>query len=117
MAILVIPVDISQKITVYTPKNGKMLSVDERKLLVGGIQKADGVITNGWFEIIPHFTKFLGEKCIAIANEEGRLYSMPVNERATEAWRSCLGSRGGSTAMLVGPVVIFTGTNMKGWTR
>jgi phosphoketolase len=115
VAILVIPVDVSQKITTYVPKDGKILSDDERKLLVGGTQKADGVITNGWFEIIPHFTKFLDEKCVAIANEEGRIYSMPLNERATEAWRKCLGSRGGSTAMLVGPVVIFTRENMKGW--
>lgn len=61
----------------------------------------------GYIEIIPMFERFRGETCVAFCNEEGKMYSLDYNRKATEHWRAVHSSRD----FLVGPVAIVIGND------
>ena len=71
----------------------------------------------GDIEVVPHFTRYhsdpgygpyKGEPCVAFCNEEGKLWSLPINFRATALWHAQELQFIGRD-VLVGPVVIVTG--------
>lgn len=67
------------------------------------LQKAVG----GYIEIVPGITKYDGEEAVAFCNEEGKINRLPMNQKATRAWRDALGFEPGD--ILVGDIAIVTG--------
>jgi len=63
-------------------------------------------LVGGYIEVIPGFTKFNNQPCIVLGDEEGKLRSKPVNNRATIEWARCINC---SPDMLVGDIVVLTG--------
>jgi len=63
-------------------------------------------LVGGYIEVIPGFTKFNGQPCIVLGDEEGKLKHKPTNNRATIEWARCLN---GSGDYLVGDIVVLTG--------
>ena len=61
----------------------------------------------GDIEIVPHFTRYAGSRCVAFCNEEGKLESFPVNAIATRLWREQFKRR--LDDFLVGDIVIVAG--------
>ena len=61
-------------------------------------------IVDGFVEIVPHWTKHIGQRCVAFCNEEGKLRGLPINERATAQWYCRLGQR--VDDVLVGDIVV-----------
>jgi hypothetical protein len=63
----------------------------------------------GFIETVPNLTTYRHEgkrvACFAFCNEEGKLNSLPLNERATAIWQSQFRT----SDVLVGPVVIVFG--------
>jgi Domain of unknown function (DUF3846) len=43
-------------------------------------------VVGGYIELVPLWTSFLGDPCVAYCNEEGKLEGLPVNGSATIAW-------------------------------
>jgi hypothetical protein len=73
------------------------------------LEKFQGWV-GGSIELVPYFTKFEGEACVAFCNEEGKLEGLPVNITATFAWaRSLRRPVNALGDVLNGPVVIVTG--------
>ena len=64
-------------------------------------------VGGGYIEIIPYFTRFEGERCIAFCNELGKQQGMPVNMAANTLWKLQVGA--GYPDHLVGPIVIVFG--------
>jgi hypothetical protein len=88
----------------------------EGKVALETLQKLVG----GYIERVPHFGSFGGQKCIAFADEDGRMKAKPINEKATELWFEAAGSKKGVSLdyiknFLVGDVVILLGEAMKGY--
>jgi hypothetical protein len=73
----------------------KQPSLEELQAAVGGY--IEGV----------NITKYDGEDAVAFCNEEGKLKRLPMNQKATRAWRDALGFEPGD--ILVGDVAIVTG--------
>jgi hypothetical protein len=72
-------------------------------------------VGGGYIEVVPSFTRFVGQPCVAFCDEDGKRKQMPVNMRATELWYVQMpdtfwrGDTGFPLDHLVGPVVIVTG--------
>ena len=65
-------------------------------------------IVGGNIELIGGFETYEGKPAgLALCNEEGKLKGLPINQKATRAWRDALGFDPGD--ILVGDVVIITG--------
>jgi hypothetical protein len=68
----------------------------------------------GYIQEIPHWTQWEGERCIAYANEYGRLQKQPLNPEATKLWRKALDrlrpDYSPDAATLRGDVLIVVGT-------
>jgi hypothetical protein len=62
----------------------------------------------GHIEVVPYFTKFNGEQCVAFCNEEGKLVGLPANRLAQMFWERAVGRRI-SGDYLVGSIAIITG--------
>jgi hypothetical protein len=68
----------------------------------------------GYIEMVPGFTHYEGEPCVAFCDEDGKSKCLPVNMRATDLWYRSVGgpvfdTYDGPQDYLVGPVVIITG--------
>jgi hypothetical protein len=64
----------------------------------------------GSIEVVPYFTAFCGDPCVAFCNEEGKLKGMPVNTVANMHWVMAISRLVFKiNDVLVGPVVIITG--------
>jgi hypothetical protein len=65
----------------------------------------------GDIEAVPYFTRYRGQRCVALCNEHGKLRSLPYNQTATAVWRIAL--RDAEVAhlndYLAGPVAVVTG--------
>jgi Domain of unknown function (DUF3846) len=48
-------------------------------------------LVDGYIEAVPRWTMHEGMRCIAYANEEGKLRGLPFNQRATIMWWAALG--------------------------
>jgi hypothetical protein len=77
-------------------------------------------LVGGYVEVVPHFNKYLGQECVVLCDEEGKLKHYPENEQATKAWYKCFGVTVGTEGMtggdvLVGDIVVLTGSAMEGW--
>lgn len=63
----------------------------------------------GHIEVVPFFNKFMGYRCVAFCNEEGKLKNLPVNTKAQGLWASALDRAFIKEDTLVGDVVIISG--------
>lgn len=63
-------------------------------------------LVGGPIEVIPKFTSWQGQPCIAICNEEGKMRNLPLNITATESWKFITETYD----YLVGTVVVFQGS-------
>lgn len=63
----------------------------------------------GHIELVPFFNKFMGYRCVAFCNEEGKLKNLPVNTKAQTLWASSLNRACINEDTLVGDVVIISG--------
>jgi hypothetical protein len=61
-----------------------------------------------YLELVPRFTRYKGQPCVAFCGESGKLKGLQPNALATEMWRMQVPVRGFSD-FLAGPVVICTG--------
>lgn len=61
----------------------------------------------GYIEQIPIFRTYQGAPAVAFCNEEGKIYQLPRNERATALWQES--AHRPIYDHLVGPVLIITG--------
>jgi hypothetical protein len=72
-------------------------------------------LVGGDIELVPFFTKFEREPCVAFCNETDKLKGLPINHRATALWHAAaLWHAQGEPRfigrdVLVGPIVIVTG--------
>lgn len=66
-------------------------------------------MVGGYIQVVPHFTRFNGEPCVAFCNEDGKLSDDPkINAEANRFWFDQYPAiRGHDT--LVGDIVIVTG--------
>lgn len=62
----------------------------------------------GYIQLVPYFTRYEGQPCVAFCDEDGKRKGLPINQRATELWTE-LEPRFIRRDVLVGPVVIVTG--------
>ncbi len=60
----------------------------------------------GYIQLVPGFTKYKGDDCVAFCNEEGKLKGLPINALATVEWRKCAPR---NWDILVGDIVVITG--------
>jgi len=92
--------------SIVIKSTGEVIRKDLEKLpTLDELQKVVG----GYIELIPHFETYLGEKCIALCNEDGKLNNLPFNSTATVAWIKNSSSDFIIDDMLVGDVVIIIG--------
>lgn len=70
-------------------------------------------LVGGYVEVVPLFNKYLGQPCIVLCDEEGKLKGKPVNNRASLEWYKCLGHS--VDDMLVGDILVLQGDAMRGW--
>jgi hypothetical protein len=66
-------------------------------------------IGGGYIEVVPYFTRYRGERCVAFCDEDGKLHGLPVNRVATALWYAQLTEPLALRDYLVGPIVIVTG--------
>lgn len=96
------------KLIVLTPE-GETTEADLRSAPgLGRLQK----IVGGYIEIVPQFTSYRGEPCVAVCCEEGKLQNLRVNREATQAWIDAMEAAGQPVMMqddLLGNVAILTG--------
>lgn len=65
---------------------------------------------DGFIELVPFFTIFKNEECVAFCNEEGKIFNLEVNESATALWAESMNRQGMPLGdVLMGTVVIITG--------
>lgn len=62
----------------------------------------------GYIEMVPFFTTFEGNECVAFCNEEGKLEGLPPNIPAQILWQIAV-RRVIRDDLLVGPIVVITG--------
>lgn len=91
--------------------NGEIEQRDDDDVSLPLLQKWVG----GWIECVPHFTKYNGDECVAVCDEEGKLKHYPVNQLASQEWYKQIGVSGGD--FLVGPIVVLTGKHLEEWRR
>ena len=65
----------------------------------------------GWIEVVPRFSRYSGEPCIALCDKEGKLKAYPLNENATQLWREQLPFY--LPDVLVGNILIIQGDLME----
>lgn len=64
----------------------------------------------GYIELVPFFTVFRKEECVAFCNEQGKLEGLGFNESATELWAEAMKFQGFPlNDVIMGPIVIITG--------
>ena len=80
--------------TETSQEHSEMLTLDFIQAAVGG-----------YIELVPMFTTFHGEPCVAWCNEMGKINDLPLNRKATELWAE----QGGTFDYLLGPILIVTG--------
>lgn len=80
--------------------DGTVTTKEYTKVKLEDLQREVG----GYIQVIPLFPRWEGKRCTAYCNEEGRLFGLKPNDRATEHWRS----ERPHLDYLVGPVVIQT---------
>jgi hypothetical protein len=65
----------------------------------------------GYIEIVPHFTTFESQRCVAFCNKDGKSQGLHFNDAATTAWQQAQLRLGISIDdILVGDVLIMIGT-------
>lgn len=69
-------------------------------------------LVDGFVEIVPGFNRYLGQPCVALCDEDGKMKRKGHNNRATVEWYKCVGAVHDS---LVGNVLIITGPARKAW--
>lgn len=62
----------------------------------------------GYIEVVPFFTRYKGQSCVAFCNEEGKCNGLPLNKDATMLWYVSM-SRSYAEDYLVGDIAIITG--------
>lgn len=65
----------------------------------------------GYIEVVPCFTSYRGERCVAFCNEEGKLDGMQINVVATALWLNSGHQHHEPNDVLVGPVAIIVGSD------
>lgn len=83
------------------PVNTNKVSLEQAQALVGG-----------YVEVVPGFNKYLGNPCVVLCDEEGKLKGKPYNNRATGEWHKCTGAH---DVVLVGNILVLQGSAMNGW--
>jgi hypothetical protein len=78
------------------------------------LEKAQELV-GGYVEKVPHFTTYKGERCIVLADEDGKVKGLPVNGHATKAWMESIGVVNGAGLLLVSNVLVLTGKAAQGW--
>jgi len=67
-------------------------------------------LVGGYIEMVPRFTSFAGEACIAYCNEDGKMKRLPVNAEMTVLWAQNLGTTINMMRdELRGPIVVISG--------
>jgi hypothetical protein len=66
-------------------------------------------IIGGYFEMVPFLTKFMGRKCVAFSDTDGKQKRLPFNIIAQEIWQESVG-RPITNDYLCGTIVIIVGS-------
>jgi hypothetical protein len=88
--IIIIPANLAEPIV--------MREADEQPLL-SELQ----AIVGGTIEAVPYWTMHGDMPCVTYCNEDGKMFNLPINRRATVLWWHILGGR--VDDVLVGDVV------------
>lgn len=71
------------KMTTIKPDGTITVMNYDHELSLDVLQKAvDGLIV-----VIPFFTEYEGQECVAFCNDEGKIHELPINELATKLWK------------------------------
>lgn len=84
------------KMIVIHPDGSKVFSSLDKAPSLAQLRKAIG---GGFIELVPNFSKYAGQPCVAFCDEEGKIKGLPENEEASRLW-------GEMQDYLAGPVVI-----------
>ncbi len=94
------------KMTVIQPNRARTVKEFTSPISLAEMTAA---LNGGYLEIVPLFTAFEGEKCVAFTDEEGKIKQLAVNLEACELWYNQLPRPLVVADVLVGPLVIITG--------
>lgn len=65
-------------------------------------------LDGGSLEIVPYFSRYKGERCVAFCDEDGKNKGLPYNRIVTDLWFD-MEPRAIGVDYLVGPIVIVSG--------
>lgn len=94
------------KITILY-QNGEAIPAPCNSLPLEKLQQMVG----GYIEVVPYFTSYEGERCIAFCDEEGKLKGKSVNAVATNLWYDQFAEIA-QADVLVGDIVIVQGADL-----
>jgi hypothetical protein len=62
-------------------------------------------VVGGYIEMVPLWSTFLGDPCVAYCNEEGKLEGLPINKTASISWYRNVGRH--MNDILCGHVIVI----------